>query len=215
MAKRGPNISKEVQLSKAMTFLLRHGAEKEGIQMNVDGFVNLDELLQHKSLKTATKDEILKIVENCPKKRFFVKTEIDPNNQKEQILIRANQGHSIKDLNVDMEEIINSNEIKIVIHGTYHRFWDQIKNQGLSRMSRQHIHFSTDMPGSKDVISGMRSNCQIAIYVDVEKALHDGLKFYKSANNVILCPGDASGYLSSKYFLKAIDLQKNTDLLEN
>lgn len=35
MASRGPRKpeSKEVRFSKAMTYILRHGAEKEGIQM--------------------------------------------------------------------------------------------------------------------------------------------------------------------------------------
>lgn len=116
-------------------------------------------------MKRATKDEIERIVKNCPKQRFAI--EIIDN----QTYIRANQGHSLKEIEVDMIEIDETSSIKTCIHGTFHKAWDSIKLQGLSRMNRQHIHFSEDFPGSKGVISGMRSNCEIAILVDVTKAL--------------------------------------------
>lgn len=212
MASKGKKNSKDVQISKAMSFILRHGAEKEKVKINSDGFVEINELLSHSSMKNACADDVLKVVENCPKKRFLIKKEFDDQNQREIILIRANQGHSMKNVNVDMEEITNADEFKTVIHGTYFNCWDKIKTEGLSRMNRQHIHFSTNMPNSIDVISGMRSNCQIAIFIDLEKALKDGFKFYKSANNVILSPGNSEGYLHPKYFLKVVDIKQTRDL---
>ena len=45
-------------------------------------------------------------------------------------------------------------------------------------MKRQHIHFSEDFPGSKQVISGMRSNCQIAIFIDIKKCLNGNYKIF-------------------------------------
>ena len=39
-------------------------------------------------------------------------------------------------------------------------------------MKRQHIHLACDMPGSNGVISGMRSSCELAIYVDLQKAMN-------------------------------------------
>lgn len=209
MANRKTNFSKDVQISKAMSFILRHGAEKEDIKINSDGFVEINELLSHKSMKNVNIEEILKVVENCPKKRFFLKKEFDQETEKEYILIRANQGHSMKNVNIDLEEIKCAKDIKIVIHGTYLKFWDKIKTEGLSKMNRQHIHLSVDLPNTKEVISGMRSNCQIAIYIDIEKAIRDGIKFYKSANNVILSPGNDDGFLLPKYFLKVVNLEKS------
>ena len=50
-------------------------------------------------------------------------------------------------------------------------------NQGLSRMGRQHIHFVEAMPPFKTVISGMRSSCQVAVYVDIKKALKGNTRF--------------------------------------
>ena len=38
-------------------------------------------------------------------------------------------------------------------------------------MGRLHVHFSEDFPNSERVISGMRSSCQIAVFINVNKAL--------------------------------------------
>ncbi len=54
----------------------------------------------------------------------------------------------------------------------------------------------------------LRQDCQVAIYINLKKALEDGIKFYRSLNNVILCPGNESGFLMPKYFLRAYDLKE-------
>jgi len=61
----------------------------------------------------------------------------------------------------------------------------------------------------------MRHNCQILIFIDLQKALEgelglqvavvrlhllDKLCFYRSANNVILSPGNGEGVILPKYF---------------
>lgn len=45
----------------------------------------------------------------------------------------------------------------------------------------------------------MRGNVQILLYLDLESALRDGLKFYLSQNRVILSPGDEEGRIAIKY----------------
>lgn len=37
---------KNVQISKALSYLLRHGAEKEKLHIGTDGYVKLDDILQ-------------------------------------------------------------------------------------------------------------------------------------------------------------------------
>jgi 2'-phosphotransferase len=44
-------------------------------------------------------------------------------------MIRAHQGHSIEEANIDMREITDPNEFPIVVHGTYTRFWQLIKDK--------------------------------------------------------------------------------------
>ena len=48
----------------------------------------------------------------------------------------------------------------------------------------------------------MRQSSQILIYVDMQKALDAGLKFFLSSNGVVLTEGDERGFLSPEYFAR-------------
>ena len=86
-----------VQISKNLSWLLRHGAEKEGLAMDAGGWVPLDDVLKkdfYKSKKIDV-DKIKEIVDTNDKKRFELKTE--PNANGVPVLkIRASQGHTLK-----------------------------------------------------------------------------------------------------------------------
>lgn len=41
----GPGKSRDVQISKALSLLLRHAAEKEGVKMNAEGYVNVADVV--------------------------------------------------------------------------------------------------------------------------------------------------------------------------
>lgn len=198
----------DVKTSKALSWLLRHGAEKEGLVVHPGGWVRLDDVLSKPKFKKITIDQVREIVANCPKQRFALKEEGSVS------YIRANQGHSIQVEDTDLEEITSESLVPHVVHGTYFRHWNSIKQHGLSRMNRRHIHFAVGLPGEEGVISGMRSSCQIYIYIDLKKALADGFKFFRSSNNVILCSGDDVGYLPPQYFLKVVDKKSGKDVLE-
>lgn len=101
-----------------------------------------------------------------------------------------------------------------VVHGTYHAAWPRIlASGGLKCMSRNHIHFASGpelsavlpdgihgrvapVPAKakskqEGVISGMRGDAQILIYIDIKKALRAGCPFWISENGVILSEGMA------------------------
>lgn len=103
-------------------------------------------------------------------------------------------------------ETILPHQLENVIHGTYYKCWGIIKNIGLSRMNRVHIHFANGLPND-NVISGMRKDVEIVIYINVNKAIEANLKFYRSPNGVILSPGDINGIIHPKYFLKVCDIK--------
>ena len=80
-------------------------------------------------------------------------------------------------------------------------------------MTRNHVHFAPGLPptaegadGKPGVISGMRSSCDVAIYLDVRAALQAGIKLLRSENGVLLSPGDADGRIPSVLFKKVVDL---------
>mmetsp|Transcript_29964 Transcript_29964/g.40553 ORF Transcript_29964/g.40553 Transcript_29964/m.40553 type:complete len:84 (+) Transcript_29964:30-281(+) len=73
--RRGGRMNKDVQCSKFLSFVLRHGAEKLGINIRPDGYVLLDDILE---LKDATKnkydlDLVKRVVDTNDKKRFELK----------------------------------------------------------------------------------------------------------------------------------------------
>ena len=54
----------------------------------------------------------------------------------------------------------------------------------------------------------MRKSCEVAIEVNMVKAMRDGVPFFLSSNKVVLSPG-VDGYLSPKYFRACIDMNKH------
>jgi RNA:NAD 2'-phosphotransferase (TPT1/KptA family) len=117
------------------------------------------------------------------------------------------------DVEVEMEILTVDTAPSVVIHGTYYKVLDTIKKEGLCKMSRQHIHFAVGLPGEDGVISGMRSSCQVVIYLDIKAAMKDGIFFQQSKNNVILSPGIGDrGIIPSKYFSKIVDYKTGKSL---
>ncbi|KAI8388065.1 phosphotransferase KptA/Tpt1 [Radiomyces spectabilis] len=185
-----------VRLSKTLSYILRHGAVKEKLNMRSDGYVALNELLARPKLKGVTQEQVEHVVKTNDKQRFHLKCEDD------QWWIRANQGHSLKVKDMDLELL--TDPLETCIHGTKLVHWNAIKNEGLHKMGRNHIHFSIGLPADASVISGMRSNSEVFIYIDMAKAMADGIKFYRSSNKVILTEG-VDGTLQPTYFARVID----------
>ncbi|NWW99841.1 TRPT1 phosphotransferase, partial [Caloenas nicobarica] len=92
-------------------------------------------------------------------------------------------------------------------HGTRRRLLGPILAGGLRPCGRNHIHLAGGLPGDPGVRSGMRPDSEIAIFIDGPRALEDGIPFFRSANGVILTPGDADGRLPPKYFLRVLQLR--------
>ncbi|KAI7853531.1 phosphotransferase KptA/Tpt1 [Circinella umbellata] len=188
-----------IQLSKLLSYILRHGATKHKLNMRPDGYVPLDDILGLAKFKSYTQENIEHVVKTNDKQRYKL-IEID-----DKWMIRANQGHSLKNI-VDQEQLLERivEPYETVIHGTLLKKWEIIKTSGLSRMNRLHIHCAIGLPGDSGVISGMRGTSEVYIYINMRKAMDDGILFYKSSNNVILTEGQ-DGILLAKYFEKVLD----------
>jgi 2'-phosphotransferase len=182
----------ETDLSKRLSGILRHRAISAGLPIRSDGYVELAKLLEHHQFNFTNDAEIRWVVFNSDKKRFEINILEDGIEY-----IRAVQGHSMSFINANelLEEIHDPAEVPICIHGTYQRFEESIIREGLSRRTRNHIHFAVDRPGG-EVISGSRLNVDMLIHVDVRRAMEAGHRFYRSVNNVIL----SEGPISAEYF---------------
>lgn len=198
-----PSISQSKYFSK----ILRHSAYEEGIELDDDGFALLDDLLKKPFLNNLTENDVKEMVETCSKKRFKLEY-----NSSKKLIIASNQGHSIK-IHSSLLTLLKLSDIdfKYIIHGTYYEPLPSIKKEGLSKMNRIHIHFSTKLP-EEGVVSGMRKSCEVYILVDLKKAINDGYKFYKSENDVILTEGNKDGYIPPEYIYKIIDRKTKREI---
>ncbi|KAK5173826.1 tRNA 2'-phosphotransferase [Saxophila tyrrhenica] len=152
--------SRSVQISKKLSWLLRHGAESENLPLGPGGFANLADVLNNRKLKALqiTFDEVRQVVDENEKQRFTMvpvsnsadevdgqapekaQTSDGPDGVKQTPLastdpkdykIRANQGHSLK---VEAEGLLTSISLDSIpetaVHGTTHAAWPQILASG-------------------------------------------------------------------------------------
>mmetsp|Transcript_20985 Transcript_20985/g.51575 ORF Transcript_20985/g.51575 Transcript_20985/m.51575 type:complete len:259 (+) Transcript_20985:128-904(+) len=201
------------KLSHALSWALRHQALAIGLTILPDGYVPVDEILSstHPKLKGTTLEEIQKVVETSDKQRFRLDQKFRSDfygpsgaNADEKILcIRANQGHSIKNINPELLFTkLSPDELRslpCIVHGTYVEPWKSIETTGLKKMNRTHIHFASGLPEADGVISGMRKTSTIYIFVNPVKCAEDEIEFFTSANGVILSAG-IDGTLPPTYF---------------
>ncbi|KAI9440453.1 KptA family-domain-containing protein [Lactarius indigo] len=206
-----PKDSPEVRISKTLSWVLRHGAKSEGLFMRSDGYVRVNDLLALPRLSSPAQLDLAtlqRLVENDSKSRYMLHKGPDEAAPTAGDIwwIRANQGHSLKAIKLDLKPILSATDIPMGVHGTNRKAWESISTQGLSRMGRNHIHLAQGIPGD-GVISGMRNSAQVLIYIDVQKALDAGITFSLSENGVVLTEGDERGFLSPEYFLRVEDRQ--------
>ncbi|KAM0749586.1 putative tRNA 2'-phosphotransferase [Meredithblackwellia eburnea MCA 4105] len=207
-----PGDDETTRFSKTLSYILRHGAAKEFLKVRVDGFVKVDELLKRPKLKDLEFSKLQEIVKDDNKGRYTLRKEDGngavlegPSSEEAEgeWWIRANQGHSIKVESLELEKVERAEDVPVVVHGTMFKVWSLIEKDGLKVMTRNHIHCATGLAGEKTVISGMRNNCDLFIYLDVPKMLKDSVPLFKSTNGVILTPG-VDGVLAPSYFARVV-----------
>jgi 2'-phosphotransferase len=134
-------------------------------------------------------------------------------------VIRANQGHSIASIDsaaLLVPITLSANNVpETVVHGTYYGNYQAILDTGgLKKMSRNHVHFSTGLPeDGKGVVSGMRNDAELLIYIDIHRSLSDGVLWWLSENGVVLTEGDENGLVKTEYWKKVEGRRQNVGVL--
>ncbi|KAJ0002892.1 hypothetical protein NQD34_008041, partial [Periophthalmus magnuspinnatus] len=214
---------RDVQLSKSLSYVLRHGASQMGFQMSTgkvckisnskhnlnvnvtdcsfsDGFLYVEDLLAHPQFRSWCLDDVKRVVESNDKQRF----KLQPHAENGRLQIRANQGHSLQVKDLELKPVLAGfpDCPPEAVHGSFLRNWTSIQQHGLSRMKRSHIHLAPGLPGEENVISGKYlPSCMSFVFVA------DGIQFFWSDNGVLLTPGDTDGKLLPKYFSRALRLR--------
>ncbi|WVR08316.1 hypothetical protein IAU60_005369 [Kwoniella sp. DSM 27419] len=290
-----PPETPDVKASKALAYILRHGAEKEGLHIRSDGYIKLADVLARPKLRGIDLEMVLRLVAENAKQRFqlfygydpsppppkkkkvqqvskkklramaaeaesaggpraevdaaqlddlrsnLAKTSVTSSPQvaeetppstelplvevpkpdvdeasRDTLLsgeqstpgeyfIRATQGHSINLESVSHLEEVRDDEdgrrkAGLLVHGTKWELWDVLKDQGLSRMSRQHVHLAPSFQGA--IVP--RPNSSLYIYLSLTRLVSAGIPVYVSHNGVVLTPGDKDGKVDKEYWGKAV-----------
>lgn len=200
---------RDVQISKALSYLLRHGALKEKLPIDSNGYVPVAVLLGHNRLKShkCTVEDIHRIVDNNDKKRFHIEQRSGPDAQPQE-LICATQGHSISEINPSDEVLHEITDVadlpETLIHGTnISKLLLILQSGSIKKGSRNHVHLSPGVPGrDSEVISGMRKSCTAHIYLKNGQQLLEQLQLFRSLNNVYLTPNDIPVSLFEKVVIR-------------
>ena len=188
------------EISKALTQLLRHAAPRLGIRIQEDGYVDMGDLLRAPRFwnQWITEAEVIDVIHHNQKNRFEV------SFQRGHYQVRALQGHSISHVRDDLvlTQLSIEDTPEYAAHGTYYDFYESILRHGLMAGGQQgpsfrrHVH---QLPW-EGAISGMRSDCDLVIWICTREAAASGVRFFRSANEVLLTETtiDSLTRLSSK-----------------
>lgn len=175
--------SRLIKISKYLSKHLRHTPDRLGLTLSPGGWVSVDDLLAACAARqfSLTRSELEKVVASNDKQRFS----FDATGT----LIRANQGHSVE-VDLQLEAQIPPH---ILYHGTGETSVNSILQTGLLKMSRHHVHLSSDIEIAQKV--GMRHGRPIIFAVDAAVMYQAGFVFYCSENGVWLVDAVPTTYL--------------------
>lgn len=164
---------------KLLSLILRHKPEIVGLNLETNGYVETSLLLQNlKKYKNIvlTLKNLEEIVFSNDKKRF----EFNFDHTK----IRASQGHSIETPNLqnDWEEILQPIQL---FHGTSKRLLGTILSEGLSKMTRTHVHLTNSAEIALKTAKRHSSDI-VVLELKTKEFLEVGNKIWKSQNDVYL-----------------------------
>lgn len=145
------------------------------MQLDAEGWLSIDELLDNANRhgKQLSLELLHEVVASCDKRRFAL--------SEDGLKIRANQGHSVSNVELNLESVTPP---AFLYHGTVAGFLDGIREKGLLKRSRNHVHLSVDMETARKV--GGRRGEPVILTIDAAAMDAAGQQFYLSANHVWL-----------------------------
>jgi uncharacterized protein (TIGR02452 family) len=163
-----------VRISKFLSLVLRHDPARIGITLDEAGWTDVDVLLaacaRHGvAISRAQLDEI---VATSDKQRYALSTD--------GTRIRANQGHSVA-VELGLAPVPPP---ETLYHGTVESALPGIREHGLVRRARHHVHLSADHETATRV--GGRRGRPVVLSIRAGAMADAGHVFYRSANGVWL-----------------------------
>ena len=163
------------EISKFLSFVLRHQPEAIGITLDAEGWTRIDALIAAAAVdgKRLDRELIQAIVTTSDKKRFGISDD--------GLRIRAVQGHSADTVNISFAAKVPP---EFIYHGTATRFLKSIRKDGLLPGSRQYVHLSQDELTANAV--GERHGKSVVLKIYASRMHDQGFKFFQADNGVWL-----------------------------
>jgi putative RNA 2'-phosphotransferase len=159
--------------SKKLSWLLRHGANEVGLDMDAAGWANATDVMRILRLSHET---LGIVVRDNNKSRL----------QWEGDLLRCCQGHSTEGTPVTQDaleatwQLVSSNDP--VWHGTRVAVVPLIAEEGIQPQRRTHVHLAESL----DARTGKRAGVSIALRINPSRMAKAGFPLFQSPNGVIL-----------------------------
>jgi putative RNA 2'-phosphotransferase len=164
-----------IEISKFLSFVLRHKPDAIGLTLDREGWVDIGTLLASAAVsgRHFNRATLQAVVEGSDKKRFSI--------SEDGLHIRAAQGHSTNTVSLDHGERVPP---ETLLHGTATRFLASIRAEGLRPGSRHHVHLSVDATTATTV--GRRHGQPVVLRIDAQRMHEQGFRFFVSDNDVWL-----------------------------
>ncbi|MBY4890629.1 RNA 2'-phosphotransferase [Pantoea sp. DY-15] len=181
------NNKKLDETSKFLSYILRHEPHAIGLQLDAEGWADINALISGAAKEGRILDQALiqTVVNSSDKKRFTLSGD--------GLSIRAAQGHSAPDVNLQHTE---NEPPEFLFHGTATRFLEPIFQQGLISGSRHHVHLSRETTTAIDV--GQRYGKPVVLQIESRRMYQQGFKFFQAENNVWLTEAVPVEFLTLK-----------------
>lgn len=168
------NEKDATRISKFLSLVLRHEPGKIGITLDREGWVGVDELISALARhgKEISFEMLEHVLETNEKKRFAFSDDGE--------LIRASQGHSVA-VNLGYPP---ATPPEFIYHGTVARFLPSIRENGIVKGQRHHVHLSASLDVATTV--GKRRGQPLILTVRTGEMSAAGHLFHLSANGVWL-----------------------------
>ncbi|MBO0782933.1 MAG: RNA 2'-phosphotransferase [Ktedonobacteraceae bacterium] len=174
-----------VQLSRTMSYALRHAPSEFGLELDTEGWVSVQHLLnalrrRRTSWRNLDASSLEAVIAQSEKRRFEMRDG----------RIRAYYGHSLPQ---KMEKKPDTPPA-ILYHGTTPEAAATIREQGLKPMRRQYVHLSADLATARQVAL-RRTSRPVILHIEALQAHRQGVTFYLGNDMVWLADNIAPRFI--------------------
>jgi putative RNA 2'-phosphotransferase len=167
---------RSTELSRLVSYVLRHRPDAYGLRLDEEGWVALDDLVaavarSDPKWRNLTADDIRAAADANAKRRFEFSSDC----------VRSLYGHSVP----DRIAMTPATPPQILYHGTTPEALAKIRRTGLQPMNRQYVHLSPDVATATRV-AARRTRSPVVLKVLAGQAACQGVEFYQPDDGVWL-----------------------------